>query len=134
MGGNWRRTYERELGVQPAPELAFRASWGHRPLAWERGWTSDAAMVRRLAPSGELPAGAGGIHSVAWSPDGALLASGGEDCRVLVWDAHEQRRTHSLDLVRCSAVTLDPPACMHCCQKCQCRCIACIMRHTGVRA
>jgi hypothetical protein len=121
MGGTCRRTFERELGLHraPVPELGFHGGWGHRPLAWERGWTSDTALVKRLTPIGELPTGAGGIHSISWSPDGALLASGGEDCRVLVWDAHAQRQAHSLDLVRCSALHLFTSqwsiTCMHAC-------------------
>ena len=102
MGCDWRRTFERGLGGSswPAHGPGSLRGWGHQALAFERGWTSDRALLRRLTPAAELPPSAGGIHSVAWSPDGALLASGGEDCRVLVWDAPAQRRKHSLDLVR----------------------------------
>ena len=113
MGSDWRRTFERGLGGSswPAPGLGCFKSRGHHPLAFERGWTSDGALIRRLAPAAELPTSAGGIHSVAWSNDGALLASAGEDCRVLVWDAYAQRRKHSLDLV-CLAWPLNLHACV----------------------
>lgn len=107
-----RRIFQRELGgcysSAPGTDL-HTAGWGHQPLAHERACTSDAALVRRLAPLAELPTSASAVNTLSWSEDGEALACGGEDCRVLVWDAQLHRRAHTLDLVRASVLT-----CMGC--------------------
>jgi WD40 repeat protein len=39
-----------------------------------------------------------GVRSLDFSPDGKLLASGGRDCRVRLWDWAEARRLHQIRL------------------------------------
>ena len=97
-----RRVFQRELGgcCSPAAGALHTAGWGHQPLAHERACTSDAALVTRLAPLAELPTSASAVNTLSWSGDGEALACGGEDCRVLVWDAQLHRRAHTLDLVQ----------------------------------
>ena len=103
MAGREHLLFQRELGgcFSPAPGLQHASGWGHQPLSFVRSIASDPAAVKRLAPIAELPANAS-TNVVAWSDDGQLLASGGEDCRVLLWDAQRQRKMHSLDMV-CSS-------------------------------
>ena len=67
--------------------------------------TTTCALVRVCDAAGEselctVTAGNGGISCLAFSPDGLLLAAGGTDGRVLVWDIMTGRRRYEdrLDL------------------------------------
>lgn len=92
--------FQRELGgfrgVGPSTPSAF---WGHGALAFERECSSDPALVRRLACTAELPTQASSMSNVTWSEHGDFMASGGEDCRIVVWSAEHQKAVHTLDLV-----------------------------------
>ena len=109
----FRRVFQRELGGchSSAAGTPHAAGWGHQPLAHERACTSDAALVKRLAPLAELPTSASAVNTLSWSEDGQALACGGEDCRVLIWDAQLHRRAHTLDLVQ------GPPMALPCLQQ-----------------
>src|SRR5262249_46769315 len=49
-----------------------------------------------LEEKGKLASGNGPVPTVAFSPDGLLLASGTEDRKVIVWDARNHRRLFTL--------------------------------------
>ncbi|KCV69731.1 methylated-DNA-[protein]-cysteine S-methyltransferase [Fonticula alba] len=39
----------------------------------------------------------GGVNTVAVSPDGSLVASGGKDCQAMLWDQNDAKHLYSLD-------------------------------------
>lgn len=95
-----RHVFQRELGgFRGIGSSIPSAHWGHNPLAFERDCSSDPALVRRLACLAELPTQASSMSNVSWSEHGEFMVSGGEDCRVIVWSAEQQRAMHTLDLV-----------------------------------
>ena len=60
---------------------------GTRPLVW--------------------PAHAGGVDALAFSPDGALMASGGRDNAIRVWDVDSARELMTLSAHRRPVLALD---------------------------
>ncbi len=98
--------FQRELGgCWGTGSSITSASWGHISLAFERSCTSDPALVRRLACMAELPTQASNMSDISWSEHGDFMASGGEDCRVIVWSAERQHAVHTLDVVSMPAQT-----------------------------
>ena len=98
MAGSY--IFQRELGGSRGVGSSLpSAIWGHNPLAFERECSSDPALVRRLACMAELPTHASSMSNVSWSEHGDFMASGGEDCRIVVWSAEHQRAVHTLDVV-----------------------------------
>ena len=70
--------------ARPPSPAAVMAGTSPRP-ARMAGCGSGTWIGRRRPPIS--PVHSGEARSVAWSPDGKLLASGGWDCLVKVWDA-----------------------------------------------
>lgn len=65
-----------------------------RPIARVRVLDVDSSQERLVVQAGE-----GGIDCLAFSPDGSLIAAGGEDGRVLAWETATGRRRCSDRLV-----------------------------------
>jgi serine/threonine protein kinase len=101
-----------------------------RAAAWETsngspagraGEVTDVIRMQHPAPSGsaglyvdvpmELGSHEGAVHCVAFSPNGRLVLSGGQDQAVCLWDVLSLRRVRRLhghtDVVRCVAFAPD---------------------------
>jgi len=75
-----------------APDGKLVASWGQGPIKiWD---TSTGILVRKLVGHTEVRAGGG--QCVAFSPNGRLLASGGCDWTVRIWDMETGEQIHLL--------------------------------------
>src|SRR5205085_10133893 len=77
------------------------------------GWASPQAVKREIAATVKLPHQTpyqAEITSVAYGPDGSLLATGGNDGRVLLWNAKTWRQAHAFEApapVQCVAFSPD---------------------------
>jgi hypothetical protein len=91
------RLERRRLGADAA---APAAAPGSRPLAFARACCADAALLARLAQTAALAGHSGAVTAAGWSDTGDRLASGGEDCRIKVWDPHSERAVCTFESVR----------------------------------
>lgn len=99
MGTNERLLW-RELGCrQPTAGRASRPLNGNGPVAFERSFNSDEGLIKRLSQTAELTGDAASVSNLSWSPDGQFLASGGEDCRITVWEPGMHQKKHTIDMV-----------------------------------
>src|SRR5690606_9252771 len=76
------------------------------------GWSADGTMLAAASAAGpvtvfaaadgaarhELPGHDGGTDALAWHPRQTLLATGGQDNAVKLWDAAAGQATASVDL------------------------------------
>src|SRR5438309_1445671 len=69
---------------------------------------SLAATVAQMPPAAELKGHTALVYSIAFSPDGKLLASGGADGLIKVWDVVAQKELKVLK-GQDKAVTGKPP-------------------------
>lgn len=91
--------WERESG---ADSLDGAAAFSHRPHCFQATALGDGGLARRLAQAAALPGHSGAVNALAWTEEGELLASGGEDCRLRLWrgGGGPAELVHSLDTVR----------------------------------
>lgn len=101
-----RRLEERRLGALVPPEAG--AALGPRPAAFARACCGDAALVARLARTAELPGHSGAVTAASWAEAGELLVTGGEDCRLKVWNL--QRLHTAKHGVECTVESVRPRA------------------------
>ena len=98
MGANERLCW-RELGCR-LPGRSPRSAARTGPLTFERSFTSDEDLIKRLSQTAHFTGDAASVSNVSWSPDGQYLAAGGEDCRITVWEPGMQQKKHTFDMVR----------------------------------
>lgn len=98
VGGSTAMAPIREMVVSPTDPGLF-ATGGDD--GWVRLWRYDPSSPGGVVFVGEMGAHAGQIFSLAFSPDGQQIASGGgspERRDVRIWDVREQRELAALNL------------------------------------
>ena len=86
-----------EARVSPHELLAATADAAGRALAVS-GYQSRIVVFDRQAASGprQLKAPSGGVYSLAFHPSAPVLASGGRDCVVRLWEMESERQVREL--------------------------------------
>lgn len=93
-----RRIQQRQLGLQAGSE-SLRPGHRYQAQTFFRQLGGDLALVKRLHCSNEFQAHTGLTRALCWSDEGSLLASGGGDCKVKLWDARAFSELRTLTVV-----------------------------------
>ena len=98
--GVYERLFLRELGCsRPTAGRSCHPLHGSGPLAFERSFTCNEDLIKRLTQTAEFTGDAACVSNLTWSPDGEFLAAGGEDCRITVWEPGVKQLKHTIDMV-----------------------------------
>lgn len=74
-------------------------------------------LLKRLSHTQSFKGHSSTVNALDWSPDGEILLSGSDDCRIKLWNAESGKALHTFDSVRLQHQKPLSAATLFCCTK-----------------
>ncbi|DBB01012.1 TPA: hypothetical protein ACH3X1_000915 [Trebouxia sp. C0004] len=74
------------------------------PRAFQHSLQANAGLVKRLSHTHTFKGHSSTVNALDWSPDGEVLLSGSDDCRVKLWSAESGKAVQSFDSGHTSSI------------------------------
>ena len=94
LSGHRDRIYD--IALSPDDQWLASASRDGTAKVWELGWGDEGVRATERATVADVDEHGGPVWAVAFDPAGSLLATGGSDATVKVWEVESGRRLLTL--------------------------------------